>query len=108
MHGEVYGVQDGLFRKTLGRELGMDCLLNIWKSKWISRLSSFKVITPFNLNYSLLCVGDFIDRDKGDWRVDMLELLFLPVDVELIKCIPLSCSWPCDHIVWHYATHGEP
>ncbi|KAJ8453270.1 hypothetical protein Cgig2_008154 [Carnegiea gigantea] len=52
-------------------------------------------------------LGDFIDRDRGEWRVDMLELVFLSVDVELIKRIPLSVSWPKDRIVWHYSTNGE-
>ncbi|KAJ8445805.1 hypothetical protein Cgig2_027886 [Carnegiea gigantea] len=65
------------------------------------------VITAINPNYSLLRVGDFIDKDKGEWRVDVLELVFLPVDVELIKSIPLSCSWARDRIVCHFATNRE-
>lgn len=37
----------------------------------------------------------------------MLELVFLLVDVELIKRIPLSVSWPGVPVVWHYSSSGE-
>ena len=37
----------------------------------------------------------------------MLELIFLPVGVEIINQIPLSVSWTDDRVVWHYSNNGE-
>lgn len=81
--------------------------LSIWESKWLPRPSTFKVITPFNPQFSLLRVGDFIDRDNGSWKEDMVNLAFLPVDAEIIMNIPLSLNFPPDRLIWHFSSNGE-
>lgn len=81
--------------------------LNIWESKWLPRLCSFRVITPFNPQTALIRVGDLIDRDLGEWRVDMVDSIFLPIDVDVIKSIPLSTDWPPDRLTWHYSVTGS-
>ncbi|KAJ8430332.1 hypothetical protein Cgig2_015389 [Carnegiea gigantea] len=80
--------------------------LNILDSKWIPRPSLFNVITPFNPNFSLLWVADLIDRERGDLRHDMVDAIFLPIDEQAIKQIPLCSAWPPDRIMWHYSDTG--
>ncbi|KAJ8422640.1 hypothetical protein Cgig2_000446 [Carnegiea gigantea] len=52
------------------------------------------VVTPYNLHFSLLRVGDLIDSEQRTWREDMVNAIFLPVDAEIIKLIPLSIHLP--------------
>lgn len=78
--------------------------LNIWDSNWIPRLSTVKAITPHNPSLSLLRVADLIDRDYGAWREDMIDAIFLAVDTELIKEIPLCTVWPRDRVMWYFST----
>ena len=59
---------------------------------------SFKVITPFNPHFALLQVGNLINRDTAKWNLEMLDKVFLPIDVEVIKDIPLSNAWPPDRV----------
>lgn len=65
------------------------------------------MITPYNAKCSLLRVGDLINKDIGEWRMNMLEKVFLVVDVDAIKHISLSCTWLIDRLVWHFSPNGE-
>jgi len=64
------------------------------------------VITPHNPSLSLLRVAKLTDRDRGAWREDMIDAVFLAVDTELIKQIPLCTVWPRGRVMWHFSTSG--
>ena len=81
--------------------------LNIWEARWLPRPMSFKVITPFNPHFALLRVGDLINKDTAEWNLEMLHKVFLPIDVEVIKDIPLSNAWPPNRVIWHGSPNGE-
>lgn len=52
-------------------------------------------------------MGDFIDRDRGSRNVNMLNEIFLPIDVDSIVKIPLSEGWQADRVVWHGSSKGQ-
>ena len=72
--------------------------INFREDKWFPRPCSFKVIVPFNPHFALLNVGDLIDREVGDWNHAMLDSVFSPMDVEVIKAIALCMFWPRDRL----------
>jgi len=48
-----------------------------------------------------------VDWDDVGWKESILKEVFLPLDVDLIKSIPLSLNWPSDRVEWHCAANGE-
>ncbi|KAJ8423563.1 hypothetical protein Cgig2_018399 [Carnegiea gigantea] len=79
----------------------------MWEAKWIPRLSTFKIVTPHNPQFSLLWVGNLIDPKQRTWGEDMVNVIFVSVDADIIKRIPLSIHLPLDRVVWHYSSCEE-
>ncbi|CAL1377257.1 unnamed protein product [Linum trigynum] len=52
-------------------------------------------------------VKDLIDHGSGEWRGDLLELLFSPVECEAIRAIPIPRSAQADARCWDYTTDGK-
>ncbi|KAJ8441642.1 LOW QUALITY PROTEIN: hypothetical protein Cgig2_019776 [Carnegiea gigantea] len=80
-HGNVYIQAQDLERIVL---VGGGWSLNIWESKWLPQLGSFKVLAPVKRKARLLRVADLIDKSNKLWYHSMIESLFLPIDVETI------------------------
>lgn len=51
-------------------------------------------------------VSDFIDCTSTSWNVGKLEEFFLPMDVEVIRSIPLSTRRVDDFWSWHFERTG--
>ncbi|KAJ8442464.1 hypothetical protein Cgig2_022347 [Carnegiea gigantea] len=98
---DIQGMRDIIWR------VGDGFSLNVWECKWIPRPNSFRVITPFNPNLSLLRVGDLIDGQLGVWKEDMVRSIFLQMDVDVILKIPFSQNWPPDKPIWHFSSSGD-
>ena len=81
--------------------------LNIWDSKWIPRLDSFKVINPIKPKARLLRIRDLIDQESGDWNIPMINSIFLPINAEAISYVPLCSSRPRDRLAWHFSSSSE-
>jgi len=62
---------------------------------------------PYELKMRLLRVANLIDRDRGEWNMDMVNSIFLPVDTEAVSSIPLCSSWPSDRLTWNFSSSGE-
>jgi hypothetical protein len=53
-----------------------------------------------------MLVASFIDNTSATWRTDLLEEWFLPMDIEVIKSIPLSTRRMDDFWAWQYEKNG--
>ena len=53
------------------------------------------------------CLSDLIDTGTTRWKTEVIDSLFIPHEVELIKSIPLSATLPADKIVWAETTNGN-
>ena len=94
-------VQQGL-RWQIGNGLNVQ----VWKDKWLPNSSTYKVVSP-RLDSSLaLRVSNLIDLDNRCWKVDLLQQMFLPVEVEEIRSIPLSNTLPPDKQIWTGTSNG--
>ena len=52
-------------------------------------------------------VSTLISSKTSEWDVTLLDKLFLPIDVNSIRGIPLSHHKPRDRIVWAYTPKGS-
>ena len=51
-------------------------------------------------------VSEYIDNTSCTWRDDRLQQFFLPMDIEVIRAIPLSSRRMDDTWAWHYEKSG--
>ena len=51
-------------------------------------------------------VADLIDSNTAKWKNEVLDGLFLPYEVDLIKSIPLSATLLEDKLVWVVTNNG--
>jgi hypothetical protein len=53
-----------------------------------------------------MLVSDFIDTTTVSWNTELLHKYFLPMDIEIIKAIPLSTRRMSGRWAWHYEKNG--
>lgn len=51
-------------------------------------------------------VGELIDPTDASWKSAVVDTLFLPHEVEIIKSIPLSTQLPVDNLIWTETQNG--
>jgi hypothetical protein len=80
--------------------------INIYTDPWIPSSWNRMVISPRG-NAVFSKVSDLISPVTGTWDIELLETLFLPVDVQRILEIPLNNHGFDDFIAWHYNKNGK-
>ena len=74
--------------------------------KKMYKIIIFKVVSPRAGSDPELWVADLIDFDNCCWKLEVLENLFLPFEVDIIRSIPLSGRWPSDKLMWSGTQNG--
>ncbi|KAL0347171.1 UNVERIFIED_CONTAM: hypothetical protein Scaly_1733100 [Sesamum calycinum] len=87
-------------------EGGLGSQIRVWKDPWLPRPRSFRPITPAPSDLNHLRVADLIDPETSDWKVDLVQQLFWPLDSSIILTIPISIHGEEDLMVWHYSRNG--
>ena len=67
---------------------------------------SYRVISPVSVLDEYATVDHLIHWDTMTWKVDLLNEIFCPRDVELILKIPLSWRRPPDVLIWAGTKRG--
>ncbi|KAL2921592.1 Polyribonucleotide nucleotidyltransferase [Bienertia sinuspersici] len=73
--------------------------IKIWKDRWLNE-GSGKFISPNIVFEQDAKVALLIDKDRGCWRDDVLEGIFLPLDVKRIRDTIILSRWPADIRCW--------
>ncbi|CAL1353160.1 unnamed protein product [Linum trigynum] len=87
--------------------VGNGTSIRIWDDKWVPGLEGNKPSLGPQGKMGLDRVKDLIDHGSGEWRGDLLELLFSPVECEAIRAIPIPRSAQADARCWDYTTDGK-
>ncbi|KAL0453911.1 UNVERIFIED_CONTAM: putative mitochondrial protein [Sesamum latifolium] len=87
--------------------VGSGARIRAWIDPWLPRPCSFRPITPPPTGLASVCVSDLIDPVSRDWRVELVNQLFLPCDITVILAIPLSRVGDPNLLVWHYSKDGS-
>ncbi|XP_071683223.1 uncharacterized protein [Lolium perenne] len=94
-------------KQGLIRRIGSGENTHAWNQNWLPRDHMLRPLAR------LEAVGDppervssFIDATNATWNTELLHTWFLPMDVEVIKTIPLSTRRLEDRWAWHYDKKG--
>ena len=81
--------------------------ISIWKDKWTTNPSTFRIVSPQRLLPMEVKVSALIDAENGEWKANMIRDLFMEHEADSILSIPLSTVLPADKLVWIAAANGK-
>ena len=81
--------------------------ISIWKDKWTTNPSTFRIVSPQRLLPMEAKVCVLIDAENGEWKANMIRDLFLEHEADSILSIPLGTVLPIDKLVWTTAANGK-
>ena len=88
-------------------QLGNGSKIQVWSDKWLPSANMHKVMFPHGDSSPNLRVSDLIDHNLCCWKSGLLDSLFLPFEVDVIKVIPLSSRLPDDKLIWAETQSGS-
>ena len=93
-------LQQGLIRR-----IGNGESTHAWNQNWLPRDFILRPMACSKPNPPVK-VSDFIDHSNASWKNGKLEEFFIPMDVQVIKSIPLSTVYQEDYWSWQYDKSG--
>ena len=85
--------------------IGDGSKINIWNDHWIYSTSPLQTISPRQILPANARFYDLIDHDSMQWKTHLIDSIFLPVEAEQIKSIPLNTSRR-DTMIWNSTPNG--
>lgn len=77
-------------------------LIGMWLDSWLPSLEHPKIMSPMVEGFEENKVADLIDPMSRQWDLGLLQGLFNPNEVNLIRSTPLSSSSCDDKIIWPF------
>ena len=97
-----YGIE--LLKKGTIWRVGNGTNIRIWRDNWIPSDFYLRPVTR-RRHSRLKWVADLIDEERMEWKMNILQQNFAPLDVEEILKIKPYSSFE-DIIAWHYERSG--
>lgn len=80
--------------------------MSIWQHHWLPRKNPPQVLSPMVETLGDAKVAILIDETTRQWNHEMIDDIFTPVEVDLIKAIPLSRCEAEDSLFWSFTNNG--
>ena len=80
--------------------------VRIWQHHWLPRKHPPQVLSPMVETLADAKVATLIDETSRQWNHEMINGIFTPLEVELIKAIPLSQCEADDSLFWPFTNNG--
>lgn len=93
-----------LLQEGLHWRIGSGLRVDPFKDPWIPRLSSFCIVSTARCD--IILVNELMNVVSG-WDHDKVVAIFLPMDSEVIRAIPLGGQHQKDTWMWHYDRWGS-
>ena len=74
---------------------------------WLPYRDHPGILSPVVEGFEEIRVIDLIDSEVRRWDLNLLNVLFNPNEVELIKSIPLCHVLTEDKLIWPYTSSGQ-
>jgi hypothetical protein len=87
------------------RRIGDGATTHAWRDNWLPREERMMPVAPRKQGAPQR-VCDYIDNTTASWKEDKLEEFFWPMDVEVIKGIPLCTRRQEDFWAWQFEKTG--
>jgi hypothetical protein len=87
------------------RRIGNGQTTDAWFHNWILRDERLSPIAQVRADAPRR-VSSYIDSTSASWNMAKLEEFFLPMDVEVIRGIPLCTRIQQDFWAWHFEKNG--
>jgi hypothetical protein len=102
------GVHEGIqvLKQGLVRRIGTGELTDLYNDNWLPRDGRLRPMACLARDPPRL-VAELIDSSSATWNRETLRECFLPMDVDVIKEIPISSRRHDDFWAWHYERKGE-
>lgn len=94
-----------VLKQGIIRRIGNGRSTWIWADNWLPRSSLLRPVVPLKEQRPVM-VSELIDQSSATWRDDMLTYHFLPMDIEVIKQIPIPTLNLEDFWSWHFEKSG--
>lgn len=72
--------------------VGNGSSIKVWSDAWLEGNGSGKIISPLRVLNCDATVASLFDRDNNGWDMDIINDVFLHVDVQRIRQVPISTS----------------
>lgn len=84
------------------RRVGNGSKINIWQDKWLPMAFNQKVISPRTILPTEARLADLIDTSSFQprWKGTLIDFVFYPFEVDIIKSIPINFRLPPDSWIW--------
>lgn len=87
--------------------VGCEGSISIWLDAWLPSASHPRIMSPIVLGFEDAKVSDLINPVPRKWEEHLLQGLFIPQEVELIKSIPLCHAFIEDKLKWPFTPTGQ-
>jgi hypothetical protein len=58
--------------------IGDGTIVNIWRDKWVSPNSPYKLVSPHQILHATTTVSNLIDHDTRQWKTSLIYNIFWP------------------------------
>lgn len=86
--------------------VGNGANIHIWEDRWLPSPSMYKITSPRMFLHADTWVQDLINATTTEWKATIIEALFLPHEVDVIKSMPISSRLPPDKLIWTETRNG--
>jgi hypothetical protein len=80
--------------------VGSDENIKIWEDSCLMGSPCPKILSAPRVLEANAMVAELINHEQGRWNSELIDQVFMPLDVEIIKQIPLSSRRPQDKLIW--------
>lgn len=94
-----------MLKQGLIRRIGDGTTKHAWDQNWLPRSTRWRP-TACPRDDPPIAVSEFINFSAMSWNLLKLKEFFLPMDVDVIKSIPLSTRIQDDFWAWHFEKNG--
>lgn len=88
-------------------QVGNGSRIWVWSDMWLPSANMRNVISPRGDSSPDLQVSNLIDQNLCCWKSRLLDSLFLPFKVDVIRAIPLSSRLLDDKLIWVETQNGS-
>jgi len=87
--------------------LGSEFSLSVWRDPWIPDAKPRPANRRGKVLHPNLMVNHLINPITKEWHISILQEFMDPVDIPIIRGLPISHSYKPDRFIWHHTKSGR-